>query len=206
MSFTGIVTATLAPRALPSICVVPVRHRSFVNSRYRKLNNLKPGENPPYQLTNPLVYDDTVKKFINRMMYDGKKARSEEIIEGVLYKIKSTQHAKRLAGASDAIYKTPLEIFHEAIENVKPVMESITVKVGGAQIQVPSPISPLKRRSMAIKWIITAARDKSGRPMADRLYQEIMDAYNKTGGAYRKKLETHKVAEANRAYAHFRWQ
>jgi small subunit ribosomal protein S7 len=101
--------------------------------------------------------------------------------------------------------KDPLEVFLKALDNVKPMVEVKSRRVGGATYQVPIEVRESRREALAMRWIITAARAKSGRGMGERLANELLDAYNNTGTAYKKKDDTHKMAEANKAFAHFRW-
>ena len=135
-------------------------------------------------------YNSTVvSKFVSRMMLDGKKSVSVRII----YEAFDTLKAKT--------EKDPLEVFLKALDNVKPMVEVKSRRVGGATYQVPIEI----REALAMRWVIAAARSKSGRGMGERLASELLDAYNNTGTAYKKKEDTHKMAEANKAFAHYRW-
>ena len=134
-----------------------------------------------------------ISKFISRMMLDGKKATSTRIIYDALDTLKTKTD------------KEPLEVFLKALENVKPVVEVKSRRVGGATYQVPVEIRESRREALAMRWVINAARSKSGKGMSDRLAQELLDAYNNTGSAYKKKEDTHRMAEANKAFAHYRW-
>ena len=139
-------------------------------------------------------YNSTVvSKFVSRMMLDGKKSVSVRII----YEAFDTLKAKT--------EKDPLEVFLKALDNVKPLVEVKSRRVGGATYQVPIEIRESRREALAMRWVITAARAKSGHGMGERLASELLDAYNNTGTAYRKKEDTHKMAEANKAFAHYRW-
>ncbi len=139
-------------------------------------------------------YNSTVvSKFVSRMMLDGKKSVSMRII----YEAFDTLKAK-----TD---KDPLEVFLKALDNVKPMVEVKSRRVGGATYQVPIEIRDSRREALAMRWVITAARNKSGRGMGERLASELLDAFNNTGTAYKKKEDTHKMAEANKAFAHYRW-
>ncbi len=134
-----------------------------------------------------------ISKFVSRMMLDGKKATSVRIIYGALDLLKAKTE------------KDPLEVFLKALDNVKPMVEVKSRRVGGATYQVPIEIRESRREALAMRWVINAARAKSGRGMDERLAAELLDAYNNTGSAYKKKEDTHKMAEANKAFAHYRW-
>lgn len=134
-----------------------------------------------------------VSKFITRMMLDGKKETSRRIMYTALDNIqKKTQ-------------QDPLEVFLKAVDNVKPAVEVKARRVGGATYQVPIEIRDTRREALAMRWIITAARGRNGHGMAETLSAELLDAFNNTGTAYKKKEDTHKMAEANKAFAHYRW-
>ena len=134
-----------------------------------------------------------VSKFVGRMMLDGKKATCIGIIYDAMDKLKEKTE------------KDPLEVFLKAPDNVKPLVEVKSRRVGGATYQVPIEIREARREALAMRWIIAAARAKSGHNMSERLASELLDAYNNTGTAYKKKEDTHKMADANKAFAHFRW-
>jgi small subunit ribosomal protein S7 len=134
-----------------------------------------------------------ISKFVSRMMLDGKKATSVRIVYGALDLLKAKTD------------KDPLEVFLKALDNVKPMVEVKSRRVGGATYQVPIEIRESRREALAMRWVINAARAKSGRGMDERLAAELLDAYNNTGSAYKKKEDTHKMAEANKAFAHYRW-
>src|SRR5574344_1805489 len=134
-----------------------------------------------------------VSKFVSRMMLDGKKDTCVKIIYEAM---------DQLQAKTD---KDPLEVFLKALENVKPMGEVKSRRVGGATYQVPIAIRDSRREALAMRWIITAARSRSGHGMADTLAAELIDAFNNTGSAYKKKEDTHKMAEANKAFAHYRW-
>lgn len=134
-----------------------------------------------------------VSKFITRMMRDGKKS----ICTRIMYE--AMDNLKKKAD------KDPLEIFLKAVDNVKPAVEVKARRVGGATYQVPMEIRDSRREALAMRWLITAARNRSGHGMADTLSAELFDAYNNTGTAFKKKEDTHKMAEANKAFAHYRW-
>ena len=135
-----------------------------------------------------------VSKCINRIMKWGKKT----VAEGIFYQ--SLDIIKQKTKEED-----PFKVFLKAVENVKPTLELRARRVGGATYQIPVEVDPERRVSLAIKWIVSYARDKKGAPMANRLAAELMDAANNTGSSVKKKVDTHRMAEANRAFAHFRW-
>eukprot|EP00123_Amoebidium_parasiticum_P015796 comp23147_c2_seq1/m.37417 comp23147_c2_seq1/g.37417 ORF comp23147_c2_seq1/g.37417 comp23147_c2_seq1/m.37417 type:complete len:254 (-) comp23147_c2_seq1:102-863(-) len=148
-----------------------------------------------------LVYDPTVDRFTRMLMWDGKKATSERIVRGVLARIKQAN-----ATAGKAV--DPVDVFKAAIDHAKPLMETRPIKVSAQIFQVPSPIKESRREWLAMKWVITAARDKNKPyPIEDRLYNEVMDCYNQNpeGVAMKKRAEVHRQALANRSYAHYRW-
>ena len=135
-----------------------------------------------------------VTKFVNCMMWDGKKSTAQDVFYGAM---------EIVAGKIKDI--PPLEVFETAIGNVKPVLEVRSKRVGGASYQVPMQVNPRRQQSLAFRWILQSARGKKGRPMAERLASELMDAYNKQGGAMTTRENVHRMAEANKAFAHFAW-
>ncbi|MCS7234310.1 MAG: 30S ribosomal protein S7 [Synergistetes bacterium] len=141
----------------------------------------------------PIYGSPLVTKFINYIMWDGKKMTAEWIFYETMKIIE------------EKLKKSPLEILEKAVENVKPVLEVRPRRVGGATYQVPVEVPPHRQLSLAVRWIIHAARNKKGKPMAEKLAQEIIDAYKGEGAAIKKKEDVHKMAEANRAFAHYRW-
>ncbi len=128
------------------------------------------------------------------MMWDGKRSIAQRIFYKALERIKEKLPDKE-----------PIEVFNQAVENVKPVLEVRSRRVGGANYQIPIEVPALRRQSLAIRWLVNAARTRGERTMIERLANELIDAYNKTGGAIKKREDTHKMAEANRAFAHYRW-
>lgn len=134
-----------------------------------------------------------VSKFVTRMMFDGKKDTCVRIVYEAMDRLKAKTGNE------------PLEVFLKAIENVKPLVEVKSRRVGGATYQVPVEIRDSRREALAMRWIIEAARKRNGHGMADTLSSELLDAFNNTGTAFKKKEDTHKMAEANKAFAHFRW-
>ena len=137
--------------------------------------------------------DTILTKFMNRIMLDGKKSVSERIVYGafdiVLEKTK----------------KKPIEFFHTALDNVKPNLEVRSRRVGGATYQVPVEVRPRRAQTLAMKWIVDSASKRNEKTMKERIANEIIDAFNNKGSAVKKREETHKMAEANRAFSHFRW-
>ena len=147
-------------------------------------------------LPDPVYNDQKVSKFVNHLMYDGKKNTSYEIF----YKALDTVKAKM---ANEE--KSALEIWKAALDNITPQVEVKSRRIGGATFQVPTEIRPDRKESISMKNMINFARKRGGKTMADKLAAEIMDAYNNQGGAYKRKEDMHRMAEANRAFAHFRF-
>jgi small subunit ribosomal protein S7 len=141
----------------------------------------------------PVYGSDLVQKFISSMMYDGKRATAQAIF----YKAMEQVGQK----ANDDAFK----IFKKAVENCKPVLEVKSRRVGGANYQVPVEVNPYRRQSLAIHWLVGYARSRSGKSMMVKLADEILDAANGRGGAVKKKEDVHRMAEANKAFAHYRW-
>jgi small subunit ribosomal protein S7 len=141
----------------------------------------------------PKFGDLVVSKFMNNLMYEGKKSVAEGIVYGALETIQSKAKAD------------PLQTVHSALENVAPAIEVRSRRVGGATYQVPVEVRPERRQALAIRWIITAARGRNEKTMVERLSGELMDAANNRGTAVKKREDTHKMAEANRAFSHYRW-
>jgi small subunit ribosomal protein S7 len=136
---------------------------------------------------------DLVQKFINSMMWDGKRSNAQRIFYGAMDQIAQKTN------------DDPLKTFKKAVDNVKPVLEVKTRRVGGANYQVPVEVNPFRRQSLAIRWLLLYARTRSGKTMTDRLAEELLDAANSRGGAMKKKEDVHRMAEANKAFAHYRW-
>ena len=141
----------------------------------------------------PLHQSTLISKFANCMMYGGKKSTAQGIIYGALSIIEKK--------TSD----DPVKLFKKAVENVKPVLEVKSRRVGGATYQVPVEVRTVRRQALGIRWIITAARERSEKTMTDRLSAELLDASNNRGNAVKKREDTHRMAEANRAFSHYRW-
>lgn len=144
-------------------------------------------------LADPLYNSKLVTRLINNVMYDGKRGVSQKIVYGAFDIIREK------AG------KEPLEVFEQAMENIMPVLEVKARRVGGATYQVPIEVRPERRQTLGLRWLTNYARTRSERTMKERLAGEIMDAVNETGGAVKKREDTHKMAEANKAFAHYRW-
>ena len=144
-------------------------------------------------LPDPKYKDLVVAKFTNSLMYDGKKSVAESTLYGAfdLIKKKSGQD--------------PLKVFHDAIENVKPSVEVRSRRVGGATYQVPVDVRTSRRQALAIRWIVELARERSENTMTERLSAELLDAANNRGNAVKKREDTHRMADANRAFSHYRW-
>ena len=134
-----------------------------------------------------------VPKLINSIMYDGKKIVAQKIIYEAIEKIKSKTKDQ------------PIDIFHEAINNIKPTVEVRSRRVGGATYQVPVEVKSKRAQTLAIRWLVEASRKRKNKYMSDKIFNEIYDAYEKKGLAVKKKEDVHKMAESNKAFAHFRW-
>ena len=134
-----------------------------------------------------------IPKLINSIMYDGKKAVAQKIIYEAIEKIKSKTKDE------------PINIFHEAINNIKPTVEVKSRRVGGATYQVPTEVKSKRAQTLAIRWLVEASRKRKNKYMSDKIFNEIYDAYEKKGLAVKKKEDVHKMAESNKAFAHFRW-
>ena len=144
-------------------------------------------------LPDPVYGSKVVTKFINAIMLDGKKSVAQKVMYGALERIESKTGEKGI------------EVFNKALENVKPVMEVKSRRVGGATYQVPIEVRPVRQQSLGIRWILEAARKRNERTMVERLSNELMDAATEKGAAFKKKEDTYKMAEANKAFAHYRW-
>jgi small subunit ribosomal protein S7 len=146
-------------------------------------------------LPDPKFGDVVLSRFMNVLMYDGKKSSAE----GIVYAAMDT--LKRRGGPNS----DPLRLFHEAMDNVKPAVEVRSRRVGGATYQVPVEVRPERRQALAIRWLIDAARKRGEHTMEERLSSELMDAANNRGTAVKKREDTHRMAEANKAFSHYRW-
>ncbi len=141
----------------------------------------------------PVFNSPLVHKFINCMMWDGKKSNAERVFYGAM-----DQVAKKTN-------EDPAKTFKKAVENCRPLLEVKTRRVGGANYQVPVEVNQFRRTSLAVRWLILYARSRPGKSMIDKLAEELMDAANNRGGAIKKKEDIHRMAEANKAFAHYRW-
>lgn len=144
-------------------------------------------------LPDPVHGSKVLTKFINAIMLGGKKSTAQKVIYSALERIESKSGEKGI------------EVFNKAMENVKPVMEVKSRRVGGATYQVPIEVRPVRQQSLGIRWIVDAARKRNERTMMERLSNELMDAATEKGSAFKKKEDTYKMAEANKAFAHYRW-
>jgi len=143
-------------------------------------------------LPDPKFKDEVVTKFINCMMLDGKKPAAEKAFYGAIDIIEKQGH-------------NGIEVFKAALENVRPLVEVKSRRVGGSNYQVPVEVRPERRQALAIRWMIEFSRDRAGRSMGERLAAELVDAANKRGGAIKRREDVHKMADANKAFAHYRW-
>ncbi|MEO1702210.1 MAG: 30S ribosomal protein S7 [Pseudomonadota bacterium] len=141
----------------------------------------------------PKFGDLVVSKFMNAVMLDGKKSVAERIVYGAFDQIE------------EKTKQAPVEVFHQALENVAPAVEVRSRRVGGATYQVPVDVRPERKQALAIRWMIKAARSRNENTMVERLSGELMDAANNRGSAVKKREDTHKMADANRAFSHYRW-
>ena len=144
-------------------------------------------------LDDPIYGGKLVTKLVNQVMLDGKRGTAQKACYGAFDIIK------------DKTGREPLEVFEEAMNNIMPVLEVKARRVGGATYQVPIEIRPERRQTLGLRWLVSYARARSARTMQERLAGEILDACNNAGGAFKKKEDTHRMAEANRAFAHYRW-
>ena len=145
-------------------------------------------------LPDPIYASKVITKFINALMYDGKKSVATDILYGALENIDKKNQEKK-----------GIEIFNDAIENIKPILEVKSRRVGGATYQVPVEVRPARQQALAIRWIISFARKRSERTMIEKLAGELLDAANSKGASFKKKEDTYKMAEGNKAFAHYRW-
>jgi small subunit ribosomal protein S7 len=137
--------------------------------------------------------DKVLSKFMNNLMLDGKKSVAESIVYGALDRVE------------DKTKRAPVEVFHEALENIKPSVEVRSRRVGGATYQIPVEVRTERREALAIRWLIGASRKRNENTMVERLAGELMDAINSRGTAVKKREDTHKMADANKAFSHYRW-
>jgi len=144
-------------------------------------------------LPDPIFGDTVVTKFVNNLMLDGKKSTAERILYGALEIVKIRTH------------KDPLLVFKKALENIKPQLEVKSRRVGGSNYQVPIEVRPERKTALAMRWLLQYSRSRAGHSMKEKLAAELIDAFNLKGGAVKKREDTHKMAEANKAFAHYRW-
>ncbi|MGD0841306.1 MAG: 30S ribosomal protein S7 [Candidatus Acidiferrales bacterium] len=144
-------------------------------------------------LPDAVYSSDLVQKFINSMMWDGKRSTAQRIFYGAMDQIAQKTN------------DDPLKVFKKAVENVKPTLEVKSRRVGGANYQVPVEVTQYRKQSLAIRWLLLYARSRAGKRMVDKLAEELMDAANSRGGAMKKKEDVHRMADANKAFAHYRW-
>ncbi len=154
-------------------------------SRKRKAPKRKNYSDPKYR-------SEVVSKFINSIMHDGKRSTAEKILYTALDKIKSKN-------------EDPIEVFNLAVNNVRPNLEVRSRRVGGATYQVPVEVKSNRSQALALRWILTASKKRKNKTMAEKIFFELVDASQKKGSAVKKKEDTHKMAESNKAFAHFRW-
>ena len=145
------------------------------------------------QPIDPVYKSTIIPKLVNSIMYDGKKTIAEKIIYDAIDKIKSKAKEE------------PINVFNEAINNIKPTVEVRSRRVGGATYQVPVEVKSKRAQALAIRWLVESARKRKDKHMADKIFNELYDAYEKKGAAVKKREDVHKMAESNKAFAHFRW-
>ena len=144
-------------------------------------------------IPDPIFKSTIIPKLINSIMYDGKRSTAERILYGALEKIKETNK------------QDPIKTFNDAISNVKPNVECRSRRVGGATYQVPVEVKSKRAQALAIRWLVDASRKRKDKHMSDKIFNELYDAYEKKGSAVKKREDVHKMAESNKAFAHFRW-
>ncbi len=144
-------------------------------------------------LPDPIFHSKVVTKLVNQIMVDGKRGKAETIVYDAFDMVKEKTNSD------------PNEVFMKALENIKPALEVKARRVGGANYQVPMEVSADRAQSLALRWLHTAAKNRGGKSMAEKLANELIDASNNTGGAVKKREDTHRMAEANKAFAHYRW-
>jgi small subunit ribosomal protein S7 len=144
-------------------------------------------------IPDPIFNSTIIPKLINSIMYDGKKVVAEKIVYEAINKIKSKTKEE------------PINVFNEAINNIKPTVEVRSRRVGGATYQVPVEVKSKRAQALAIRWLVDASRKRKDKHMSDKIFNELFDAYEKKGSAVKKREDVHKMAESNKAFAHFRW-
>ena len=148
---------------------------------------------PKPVLPDPIYKSTTVTKLINQIMQDGKKGVAQTIVYGAFDKVQKKTNVD------------PITAFKQVLENLMPLLETKARRVGGSNYQVPMEVRPSRRQTLAIRWLVDFARKRSEKTMVEKLAAEMTDAYNQTGGAFKKKEEMHRMAEANKAFAHYKW-
>jgi len=181
----------------------PLFERDRVKKDYGKIESIiiKEGSNVPRKghiakrdvLPDPIYGEKIVTKLINNVMLDGKRGTAQKIVYGAFEKV------------SEKMGKEAVDVFHDALNNIMPVLEVKARRVGGATYQVPMEVRPDRRQALALRWLTLYSRKRGEKTMVDRLAAELMDAANNTGASVKKKEEMHKMAEANKAFAHYRW-
>ncbi|MEA1914284.1 MAG: 30S ribosomal protein S7 [Campylobacterota bacterium] len=144
-------------------------------------------------MADPIYNSKLITKFINTIMLDGKKSTAEKIMYGAIANLDARGEDKGI------------DLFEQALENIKPLLEVKSRRVGGATYQVPIEVRPVRRQTLALRWLVDAARKRNERTMVDRLANELFEAANERGNSFKKKEDIHKMAEANKAFAHYRW-
>jgi small subunit ribosomal protein S7 len=148
---------------------------------------------PRQVLPDPIYKSTVITKLINQIMEDGKKGIAQGIVYGAL------------DAASKKLNVDQMTVFRQVMDNVQPLLETKARRVGGANYQVPMEVRPVRRQTLAIRWLVNFSRKRTERTMVERLAGELVDAYNQTGGAFKKKEEVHRIAESNKAFAHYKW-
>jgi small subunit ribosomal protein S7 len=161
----------------------------------KKVNNYVQKKNATKKVVtpDPIFKSTIIPKLINSIMYDGKKVVAEKIVYEAIEKIKSKTKEE------------PINVFNEAINNIKPTVEVRSRRVGGATYQVPVEVKNNRAQALAIRWLVDASRKRKDKHMSDKIFNELYDAYEKKGSAVKKREDVHKMAESNKAFAHFRW-
>lgn len=144
-------------------------------------------------LPDPIYRSTVITKLINQIMLDGKKGVAQSMVYGALDR------------AHQKLNIDQMSVLNQVLENLQPLLETKARRVGGSNYQVPMEVRPARRQALAVRWLVTFARKRSERTMEERLAGELVDAYNQTGGAFKKKEEVHKMADANKAFAHYKW-
>ena len=144
-------------------------------------------------LPDPIYKSTVVTKLINQIMYDGKKGIAQTIVY------------EAFDLAAKKLNSEPMIVFMRVLENLQPLLETKARRVGGSNYQVPMEVRPVRRQTLAIRWLVTSARARNEKTMQERLAGELVDAYNQTGGAFKKKEEVHRIADSNKAFAHYKW-